>query len=222
VAGGVIVRCALSASIDGDPAPLYELVNAIAGPGCVLWPDLDPRQSIEETIGLLLRGGSYGGARNYEEARKLATVIAERAGERIADGQRRAELDPFGCPLDLQAVIPIPRKILLRGYEGGGRAWLFNRWGVSVPLAQVSLSIRSAIVLPKRGRGRPRAGTEAKSWTRTTAHWEFEAESFPFPVFRRLLGRWPGIEFRVEFVDEFGKFDKTWPTVEIAEVKAAA
>lgn len=216
------MRCALSASIDGDPAALYELVNAVAGPGCVLWPDLDPRQSVEETIGLLLRGGSHGGARGYEEARKLATSIAERAGERIADGQRRAELDPFGSPLDLQSIIPIPRKILLRGYEGGGRAWLLDKWGVSVPLAQVSLSIRSAIVLPQRGRGRPRTGTEAKSWTRTTANWQFEAENFPFPVFRRLLSRWPMIEFRVAFVDEFGKFDKTWPVLEIAEVKAAA
>jgi hypothetical protein len=216
------MRCTLSASIDGDPAPLYELVNSVAGPGCVLWPDLDPRQSIEETIGLLLRGGSYGGARNYEEARKIATAIAERAGERIADGQRRAEMDPFGCPFDLQAVIPIPRRILLRGYEGGGRAWLLDKWGVDVPLAQVALSIRSAIVLPKRGRGRPRAGTEAKSWTRTVARWDFEAENFPFPVFRRILGRWPGIEFRVEFVDEIGKFDKSWPAIELAEAKAAA
>lgn len=216
------MKCVLSASVDGDPAPLYELVNAVAGPGCVLWPDLDPRQSIEETIGMLLRGGSFGGARNFEEARKLATAIAERAGERIAEGQRRAELDPFGCPLDLQAVIPIPRRILLRGYEGGGRAWLLDRWGVSVPLAQVSLSIKSAIVLPKRSRGRPRAGTEAKSWTRTVARWEFEAEIFPFPVFRRILGRWPAIEFRVEFEDDFGKFDKTWPPVELAEAKVAA
>lgn len=216
------MRCALSASVNGDPAQLYELVNAVAGPGCVLWPDLDPRQSVEETIGMLLRGGSYGGARSYEEARKLATSIAERAGERIAEGQRRAELDPLGCPFDLQSIVPIPRKILLRGYESGGRAWLLDRWGVSVPLAQVSLAIRSAIVLPKRGRGRPRAGTEAKSWTRTTARWEFTAENFPFPVFRRILSRWPGIEFRVEFVDEFGRFDKSWPAIEIAEVKAAA
>jgi hypothetical protein len=216
------MKCALSASINGDPAPLYELVNAVAGPGCVLWPDLDPRQSIEETIGLLLRGGSYGGARNYEDARKLATAIAERAGERIADGQRRAELDPYGCPLDLQAVIPIPREILLRGYEGGGRAWLLDRWGVSVPLAQVSLTIKSAIVLPKRSRGRPRAGTQAKSWTRTTARWDFEAENFPFPVFRRILGRWAAIEFRVEFEDEIGKFDKTWSAIELAEAKVAA
>jgi len=28
------MRCALSASIDGDPAQLFELVNAVAGPGC--------------------------------------------------------------------------------------------------------------------------------------------------------------------------------------------
>jgi hypothetical protein len=71
------------------------------------------------------------------------------------------------------------------------------------------VSIYSSIFLPKLGRGRPRAGTEAKTSTRTTASWQFEAETSLFRLFRRLLGRWPGIEFRVEFVDGFEKFDKT-------------
>lgn len=214
-----MIPCALTASVAGDPAPLYELVNAVAGPGCVIWPDVDPRGSIETTIGLLLRGGSRGGAQIYEEARKVATTLAERAAERIEQGQRRAEIDRFGCPFDLQAIVPVPRKVLLAGLEGGGREWMRDKWGVAAPLAQVELQIRNEIVLPKRGRGRPRAGSGAQAWTKTSARWTFLSERFPFPVFRKLLQKWPFIEFRVEFTDEFGKFDRTYPS--IAEAVAA-
>jgi hypothetical protein len=216
-----VIPCALTASVAGDPAPLYEMVNAVAGPGCVIWPDIDPRASIEQTIGLLLRGGSRGGARNYEEARKVATMLAERAAERIAAGQRRAEIDPYGCPLDLQAIVPIPRKVLLAGLEGGGREWMRDRWGVDAPLAQVELKIRSEIVLQKRGRGRPRAGSGGQSWTKTSARWTFLADRFPMPIFRNLLKNWPQIEFRVEFEDEFGPFDRTYMSIDETMAKAA-
>ncbi len=217
-----MISCSLTASVGGDPAALYELVNAVAGPGAVIWPDVDPRAGIEETIGLLLRGGSRGGARSYEEARKVATALAERAAERIEAGQRRAELDPYGCPLDLQAIVPVPRQVLLAGLEGGGRAWMRDKWGVDAPLAQVELKIASEIVLPKRGRGRPRAGSGAQAWTKTSARWTFLSDRFPMPIFRKLLQKWPFIEFRVEFTDEFGKFDRTYLSVEEAVAKAAA
>jgi hypothetical protein len=217
-----MIPCALTASVIGDPAPLYELINSVAGPGCVIWPDVDPRASIETTIGLLLRGGARGGARSYEEARKIATALAERAAERIERGQRRAEIDKFGCPFDLQAIVPIPREVLLAGLEAGGREWMRNLWGVDAPLVQVELQIRSKIVLPKRGRGRPRAGDTARAWTKTSARWTFLSDRFPFPVFRKLLQKWPQIEFRVEFEDEFGPFDRTYPSLDEAAAKAAA
>ncbi|MCA3264972.1 MAG: hypothetical protein ING19_02790 [Azospirillum sp.] len=171
---------------------------------------------------MLLRGGSRGGAKSYEEARKVATAIAERAAERIEAGQRRAEIDPYGCPLDLQAIVPVPRKVLLAGLEGGGREWMRDRWGVEQPLAQVELGIRSEIVLPKRGRGRPRAGSGGGVWTKTSARWTFLSDRFPMPALRKLLQKWPQIEFRVEFEDEFGPFARTYPSVEIAAAKAAA
>ena len=217
-----MIPCSLTASVAGDPGQLYELVNSVAGPGCVIWPDVDPRASIETTIGLLLRGGSRGGARSYEEARRVATALAERAAERIERGQRRAEIDKFGCPLDLQAIVPVPREVLLGGLEGGGREWMRDRWGVEAPLAQVELAVRNEIVLPKRGRGRPRAGSSLSAWTRTSAKWTFLSSRFPFPVFRKLLKNWPRIEFRAEFEDEFGKFDRTYPSVDEAVAKAAA
>jgi hypothetical protein len=37
-----------------------------------------------------------------------------------------------------------------------------------------------------------------------------------------LLKQWPGIKFGVAFDDEFGNFEKSWPVVEVAELKQAA
>ena len=47
-------------------------------------------------------------------------------------------------------------------------------------------------------------------------------EAFPWSCFRMLLRDWPGIEFGAVFNDEFGRFDKTWPVVEVSDVKKAA
>jgi hypothetical protein len=215
--------CTLPASVAGDPAPLYALIDSVAGPGAVFWPDVDPRAAIEPTIGLLLRHGSAGGARSYEEARRLATALALRTAERIAIGQRRCELEPFGCPLDLQAIKPIPREVLLRGYGDGGRDWLVENWGVDRPLANVDLRVQTLIEAEKQGRGRPRAGSSApRAWTRTTAVWTFGTEAFPWGCFRGLLKQWPGITFGVAFEDGFGKFEKTWPAIQIVQEKRAA
>jgi hypothetical protein len=111
---------------------------------------------------------------------------------------------------------------LLQGLNGGGREWLLDKWGVDAPLAHVECSVRTEILEEARGRGRPRAGSTQRSWTRTRAVWSFEAEAFPWPCFRVLLKEWPGIEFGVAFEDEFGRFEKTWPVLEVAELKQAA
>lgn len=96
-----------------------------------------------------------------------------------------------------------------------------DKWGVAAPLAQAELQIRSEIVLPKRSRGRPRAGSVAQAWTKTSAKWTFLSDWFPFPVFRKHTKNWPRIEFRVEFEDEFGQLDRTYSAV-AAEITQAA
>ncbi len=125
-------------------------------------------------------------------------------------------------PFDLQKIRPIPRKVLLKGLNGGGREWLLDKWGVDAPLAHVECSVKTEILEQARGRGRPRSGSTQRSWTRTRTVWTFEAETFPWPCFRVLLKQWPGIEFGVEFGDEFGRFEKIWPVVEVAEMRKAA
>jgi len=217
------MQCQLTASVSGDPAPLYELVNSVSGSGCVIWPDIDPRLSVETTIGLLLRPGNRGGARTYEEARHVAADLAARVAERIAREQRAREIEPHGCPFDLQAIRPIPREVLLAGYGGGGKDWLLENWGVAVPLSGVDLKIQTAIESEPRGRGRPRSGSgKPRAWTTTRATWSFVSETFPWACFRLLLRSWPGVEFAVEFTDEFGLFARTWAPIEIVQVRRAA
>jgi hypothetical protein len=215
------MRCVLSASVTGDPAQLHALLSAVEGSGFIDWPDVNPRNIVEHTIGLLLRRGPHGGAEKYDHARKVAEQLARRLEDRIERGRRAAETG-FVLPLDLQRIRPIPRKVLLKGLNGGGREWLLDKWGVDAPLSHVECSVRTEILSEERGRGRPRAGSVQRSWTRTRAVWSFEAEMFPWPCFRVLLKEWPGIEFGVEFEDEFGRFEKSWPVLEVTELKQAA
>lgn len=215
------MRCTLTASVSADPAPLYALISSVEGPGLVDWPDVDPRGSIEQTIGLLLRPGSDGGATTFDQARRVAVELHERLAERIERERRAAELGRV-VPFDLQAIKPIPREILIGGYNSGGRAWLIDNWGVDTPLAQVDLRVQTRIQAQQRGRGRPRAGAQHRAWTETTATWTFSSDQFPWPCFRMLLKRWQSIVFGVKFDDAFGRFDKIWPIVEMTDIKVAA
>jgi hypothetical protein len=215
------MRCTLAASVQGDPAPLHALLSRVEGPGFIDWPDIDPRSIVEHTIGLLLRRGTHGGAEKYDHARRVAEQLARRLEDRIERGRRAVETG-FVLPFDLQKIRPIPRKVLLKGLNGGGREWLLDKWGVDAPLAHVECQVKTEILEEERGRGRPRAGSVQRSWTRTRAMWTFEAEAFPWPCFRVLLRDWPGIEFGVTFDDEFGKFEKIWSVLEVTELKQAA
>jgi hypothetical protein len=215
------MECRLSASVRGDPAPLYELISSFEGPGLIDWPDIDPRGGIEATIGMLLRPGNNGGATTFDQARRVAVSVHERLAERIELERRSAELGRV-VPLDLQAIRPIPREILIGGYNAGGKEWLLDKWGVEMPLANVDLVVRQEIVSEARGRGRPRAGSQApRAWTQTRAEWKFDADTFPWSVFRVLLKTWPRLEFGVAFEDEFGKFEKKWSVVEVIDERNA-
>jgi hypothetical protein len=216
------VRCTLTASVSGDPAPLYALIASVEGPGLVDWPDVDPNRIVEETIGLLLRPGAHGGAQTFEAARRVTVDLAHRLEARIERGRRAVELGAI-VPLDLQSIRPVPREVLIGGYNAGGREWLLDKWGVEMPLANVDLIVRQEIVAEPRGRGRPRAGSQApRAWTRTRAEWTFASDTFPWPVFRVLLKNWPRIEFGVRFRDTSGEFIKSWPSIDRLDARKAA
>jgi hypothetical protein len=219
-----MIPCRLSARVSGDPAPLHALVSSLEGSGFVDWPDIDPHRIVEPMAGLLLRRGAHGGAESYDQARRIGDKLAFGIALRIESGRRAAEMGHV-FPLDLQAIRPIPRPVLMKGFNSGGLEWLRDNWGVEAPLAHVDLRLKTEIVETPRGRGRPRSGAKREIWTQTQANWTFSATHFPFPCLRLLLKKWPQIEFQACFDDEFGLFDKVWPALDediISRVEAAA
>lgn len=215
------MRCKLTASVAGDPARLYALISSVEGPGLVDWPDVDPRAGVEQTIGLLLRPGTHGGAVTFDQARRVAAQVHERLAERIERERRSAELGRI-VPFDLQSIEPIPREVLVGGYHAGGRDWLVDHWGVDMPLAQVDLKVQTRIQAEQRGRGRPRAGSQRRCWTETTATWTFLTQQFPWACFRSLLKQFADIQFSVEFEDNDGPFARVWSAIAASALEQAA
>ena len=187
------MRFKLSASVEdsNDAGRLQALAEFVRGPGHVGWPDISANDVFEYTIALSLRGGSKGGAQNIQEATQIAKMMRDKIRHLIETGQRNAELNPKACWFDLQSIRPIPREILLSGINGKGRVWMEEFWGVEAPLTHVERQV-----------------------SETKIGWEFGADRFPWPCFRILLRDWKDIDFRVEFEDAFGKFDKVWRRLE--------
>ena len=50
-------------------------------------------------------------------------------------------LDPLRVPLDLNALIPIPHRVLRKGFVEAGRDWMWENWGVRWPVRRVTFAI---------------------------------------------------------------------------------
>ena len=44
-------------------------------------------------------------------------------------------------PLDLNALIPIPRRVLRKGFVEAGQEWMWGNWGVRWPIRRVTFAI---------------------------------------------------------------------------------
>ena len=44
-------------------------------------------------------------------------------------------------PLDLNALIPIPRRVLRKGFGEAGQEWMWANWGVRWPIRRVTFAI---------------------------------------------------------------------------------
>ena len=53
----------------------------------------------------------------------------------------RADLDSHRVPLDLNALIPIPRRVLRKGFVEAGQEWMWANWGVRWPIRRVTFAI---------------------------------------------------------------------------------
>lgn len=194
------MRCSLTAWLDVAeavvPAAIRELEVFAAmnrGPGIVDWPDVNPRGRVEITAALLL--SRNGGCTSYERARKEAARFHDRLAEIVEERRRAAELGDRRA-LDLAALVPVPRAVLLLGYGGGGRDWLLENWGVEVPVSFVQAAEVTYRPAPRKG-GRPRKG--ALSLFRVAKEWTFSAEpGFPEAWLATVRGLYPRLGFTAE------------------------
>ncbi|HAY06315.1 MAG TPA: hypothetical protein PKV67_13365 [Hyphomonas sp.] len=194
------MRCSLTAWLDvteaAVPAAIRELEVFAAmnrGPGIVDWPDVDPRGRVEITAALLL--GRNGGCASYERARKEAARFHDRLAEMVEERRRAAELGDRRA-LDLAALVPVPRAVLLLGYGGGGREWLLANWGVEVPVSFAQGMEVKCSPAPRKG-GRPRKGS--LPLVRVAKEWTFSVEpGFPEAWLMQVRRLYPRLGFTAE------------------------
>jgi hypothetical protein len=154
---------------------------AAAGPGML---PLQERARIEEDVmhALLapppaLRGISLTGAR----------ILAGQIGDRIEICAARAAGRGRLCPLDLNALIPVPPALSgLPPDDPRLSAWLWRHWGTTWPLRQVVANPAApAPPLPPAGQALCRYQFWSADWT-------------PWPALRTIRAGWPDLRFVID------------------------
>ena len=91
------------------------------------------------------------------------------------------ELDSHRVPLDLNALIPIPRSVLRQGFVEAGQEWMWGNWGVRWPIRRVSFAI------------------ERREGFKSVAVFRFLSEDWsPWIALVRMRERWPELRFEMK------------------------
>jgi hypothetical protein len=126
-----------------------------------------------------------GGAPTRERAENLARKMRDILWRRHEEERACAELDSHRVPLDLNALIPIPRRILRKGFVEAGQEWMWAHWGVRWPIRRVSFAIE-----------RKRRDT---SGGKPLAVFRFLSEDWsPWIALLRMHERWPELRFELK------------------------
>src|SRR5271168_3017286 len=122
--------------VSGSAERLYDFIGAASGPGFVDWrPEW---YSVYEQIYF---EAVRGGAPTREAADSLARRLRDILWRRHEEERVRAEKDSHGQPLDLNALFPIPRRVLRKGFVEAGQEWMWRNWGVRWPIRRVTFAI---------------------------------------------------------------------------------
>ena len=168
-------------TVSGPADRLAAFRAAAAGPGTL--PIQDRARLAEDVMHALLasppalRGISLTGAR----------ILAGQIAERIDVHASRAAGRGLLCPLDLNALIPVP--LALSGLPPDDprlAAWLWRHWGTTWPLRQVTAGLSA---LPEQGAGP--AGQAVCRYRFWSADWT------PWPALVTLRSAWPDLRFVV-------------------------
>jgi hypothetical protein len=117
--------------VTGPDKDLQEFVIAAEGPGVLLW---------ERPAGEDLRYWSalplQGGAPSPRAADRLARRYEDKVYCAIEDARSASERGLLSVPLDLNALIPVPRKVLRKGWHAAGSDWCWEHWAVLASLIE--------------------------------------------------------------------------------------
>jgi len=163
--------------VSGPDEVLYNFIGAASGPGFVDW-----RPEWHSVYEQIYFGAVRGGAPTREAAEHLARKLRDILWRRHEEERVCAEMDSHRAPLDLNALFPIPRRVLRRGFGEAGQEWMWRNWGVRWPIRRVTFEIER------------RDTSSAKP----VAVYHFLSEDWPPSIaLLRMRGRWPELSFKL-------------------------
>jgi hypothetical protein len=182
--------------VSGPHERLHDFIGAASGPGFIDW-----RPEWHGVYEQIYFGTVRGGAPTREAAEHLARNLRDTLWRRHEDERVRAELDSHGVPLDLNALIPIPRRVLRKGFVEAGQEWMWANWGVRWPIRRVSFAM-------ERDRRDP-------SGVKALAVFRFLSEDWsPWIALLRMRERWPELSFKlVPSYLQTGKIGDSWENI---------
>jgi hypothetical protein len=165
--------------VSGPGRKLYDFIGAASGPGFVDW-----RPEWHSVYEQIYFGAMRGGAPTREAAENLARKLRDTFWRRHEEERTRADMDSHRVPLDLNSLIPIPRRVLRKGFGEAGQEWMWRNWGVRRPIWRVTFAIE---------RDRRDAGG-----VKPLAVFCFLSEDWsPWIALLRMRERWPELSFKL-------------------------
>jgi hypothetical protein len=162
----------------GPDQMLYDFIGAASGPGFIDW-----RPEWHGVYEQIYFGAASGGAPTREAAEHLARKLRDILWRRHEDERARVDLDSHRVPLDLNALIPIPLRVLRKGFVEAGQEWMWRNWGVRSPIRRVTFAVER---LHRDG-------------FKPVAVFQFLSEDWsPWIALRRMRARWPELRFEMK------------------------
>lgn len=182
--------------VSGPDQALQDFIDRAQGPGFIpwTWPAGEDR---DYWSALALQGGAPDAA----AADRLARRFSDYLWWTIGDAQTAADRGFEFVPLDLNALRPIPRKVLRAGWHAAGSDWCWQAWGTRLPLRRVTFSL-------EHRRQRKGFGIE------TIAVYQFESADWsPWRSWLTWRRKWRSLTFKLrpEYWDEAGDQVSTRP-----------
>ena len=165
--------------VSGPDEAFFDFIGAASGPGFIDWgPEW---YGVYEQI---FYGAVRGGAPTREAAENLARKLRDILWRRHEEERVRSEMDPHRVLLDLNALFPIPRRVLRKGFGEAAQEWMWANWGVRGPIRRVTFAL-------ERERGDTIGG-------KPVAVFRFISEDWPpWVAVLRMRERWAGLSFEL-------------------------